>query len=576
MRETTSSEMQVVASEILLALGGAYAEIGQQVAKTSAWWDLLPKKGSPCDYSDSESYFRAAVASDLWKKFDFPGDAVKRREAAWSKWLASEKQCYRTNVRFDDYLRGGQLYMELPPSIKEFLLDIQKEVKFILGRVPNHIDPRFGPGATFDTRGPYQCSVPSKISSLPTMTPNSWPFLADWGGTLWGRHVAGKSFQEFGGDQPLVGDPCLVPGNRYETVRKNRLTDRSIAIEPSLNVFYQLAYGAHLKKRLRRFGQLLKPTSECDSESQAIHRDAARRGSIDGSLCTIDLSAASDTVAISFVEWALSSEWYSLLSSLRSPCTVRDGHSYFLEKFSSMGNGFTFELETLLFFSICRVTLRSLNEDINSIKVYGDDIIVPTNCYRSVIAALRFCGFSINTDKSFSSGPFRESCGGDFFVGVDVRPPSIPGEPSSPLDWIVIHNQLIRLRGRVDDLHLGNALNLCIDNIPRHLRLFGPKALGDNVLHGPSNRWITRMQSYSSPDRTARRGSPIAHIRCVRSSPATAKWSRWDEYSAACSRVYGVSGPSVPLRGAPDQFTVGWTPLTPGLEDASLVDPTVH
>jgi len=54
--------------------------------------------------------------------------------------------------------------------------------------------------------------------------------------------------------------------------------------------------------------------------------------------------------------------------------------------------------------------------------VYGDDIIVPSESYDMVSWALECFGFQVNPEKSFSTGPFRESCGTDAFAGTNVRP----------------------------------------------------------------------------------------------------------------------------------------------------------
>jgi hypothetical protein len=92
------------------------------------------------------------------------------------------------------------------------------------------------------------------------------------------------------------------------------------------------------------------------------------------------------------------------------------------EKFSSMGNGYTFELETLIFWGLCMGVCRELELEPSQVLVYGDDIVVPVAAYELLSEVLTFCGFTLNSKKSFGSGPFRESCGKDYFLGADVRP----------------------------------------------------------------------------------------------------------------------------------------------------------
>lgn len=582
-----SSEMQAIASEILLALGPSYSRAAYDVSSNREWWNYLPKGGDPRNFDSASEYFKSAIASDLWKKFqDFPGDKEAREKAAFEKWLSSEKQCYRTNQRFDDYIRGSDRYLALDPQLVRFLDELKKDVAHVLGRVPSKLKPRWGKGATYETRGAAECVVPSKISTIPTRTPLAKIFEADWRATLWGRNCStlrpfenqvcvgpvddissynAEAFADWG----IFPDLPLVRGNRYDVVPKNRDIDRSIAIEPALNVSYQLAFGSYLKERLRMFGQLLKPQYDwldrrLGKDSQELHRQLARLASIFDDLATIDLSAASDTVAYAFVEWCLPAEWFYLLKSLRCPTTEVNGISYHLEKFSSMGCGFTFELETLLFFCISRVTLRMLGQSTRSIHVFGDDIIVQADCYRSIIASLRFCGFTPNASKSFAAGPFRESCGGDFFRGEYVRAPNISGAPQTVADWVVIHNQLHRLEGSVDSYHLGQAKKICLDNIPRSLRLYGPEVLGDVVLHGPKTRWKMAMRRYMAHDKNYKTSSPCQHIKCIKAIPQSRPWSRWDTYTEASSRICGCNGPNVPLRGEPESFSTQWVPLTAG------------
>ena len=150
------------------------------------------------------------------------------------------------------------------------------------------------------------------------------------------------------------------------------------------------------------------------------------------SCATIDLSNASDTVAYQLVKLVLPPDWFELLISLRAPFTDMDGKRVRLEKFSSMGNGFTFALETLLFWTLCDTVS---NGEAQVLRVFGDDIIVDTAHAKACVKALEFFGFTPNAKKTFLEGPFRESCGGDYFNGVSVRAvyvKNLPDEPPYP------------------------------------------------------------------------------------------------------------------------------------------------
>jgi hypothetical protein len=98
-----------------------------------------------------------------------------------------------------------------------------------------------------------------------------------------------------------------------------------------------------------------------------------------------------------------------------------------------MGNGFTFELESLLFYALCSAVT-------NNVSVYGDDIIVPTSSVEEVINLLNDCGFELNLSKSYFTGYFRESCGADSVCGVDVTPVYLRSIPRRRMEVVKLHN----------------------------------------------------------------------------------------------------------------------------------------
>jgi hypothetical protein len=198
-------------------------------------------------------------------------------------------------------------------------------------------------------------------------------------------------------------------------------------------MFMQKGVGDAIRSRLRRVG--------IDLNDQSRNRELAREGSINDLLATIDLSSASDSIAYSLVESIVPIAWFSLLSGLRSPITTIDGDDHVNAMFSSMGNGFTFELESLIFYSLARATAYFMNEK-GTISVYGDDIIIPASLCPDLTYVLEFCGFSVNTEKSFSSGPFRESCGGHYYYGSDITPFYLRAPLNDLTDIIHIANQI--------------------------------------------------------------------------------------------------------------------------------------
>jgi hypothetical protein len=206
-----------------------------------------------------------------------------------------------------------------------------------------------------------------------------------------------------------------------------------IAIEPNLNMFYQLGFGRLLEERLVSFFGL-----DITSQPQ-INQEAARFGSVTDGLATLDLSNASDSMGKTMLEWALPRPVKDLLWLLRSPYgEAPSGELLELNMVSTMGNGYTFPLETLLFSCIVVACIRSVGAkpirpyrilgpnhpalfEVGCWGVFGDDIICHRLVAHRVIRLLTLLGFEVNSDKSFVEGVFRESCGRDYFKGRDTR-----------------------------------------------------------------------------------------------------------------------------------------------------------
>lgn len=223
----------------------------------------------------------------------------------------------------------------------------------------------------------------------------------------------------------LMGDYNIVPGNKLSFVPKNVDISRIICVEPSLNMYYQLGVKQILE-------ECIKKTFGVDFSTQQMkNRDLAQLGSMfDNQWVTIDLSSASDSLSIEMMRYVLPADIFGLLEVLRSPyTTLPDGSQLKLEMISTMGNGYTFPLQTLLFLCVVWAAHRlsslpferPIGQSLGNFGVYGDDIICRTEVSSDVLRLLELLGFTVNSSKSFFKGPFRESCGGDFFKGHLVR-----------------------------------------------------------------------------------------------------------------------------------------------------------
>jgi hypothetical protein len=120
-----------------------------------------------------------------------------------------------------------------------------------------------------------------------------------------------------------------------------------------------------------------------------------------------------------------------------------------LKKFTTQGSALTFPIQSIVFFIIAigammngsnaKITKRSIRKFAKVTRIFGDDIIVPTDRVEDVIAALELLYLKVNTSKTHYRGKFRESCGVRAYDGVDVTPAYIPAltdRQSKPADFI--------------------------------------------------------------------------------------------------------------------------------------------
>jgi len=247
-----------------------------------------------------------------------------------------------------------------------------------------------------------------------------------------------------------------------------------------LNIYFQLGVGKVFRDKLRRVGLDLN-TAWVRNKSLA-HAGSIREVEGGDNLSTLDLSMASDTLSIELVRELLPPDWFDLLWALRSPNGKFGDQELPWAKFSSMGNGYTFELETLIFYALAKSVCKTLNVNSAEVSVFGDDIIIPTSAVDRYTDLLKYVGFKLNKDKTFVSGPFRESCGGDYFLGEDVRPFYLKRRLLKVRDLIFLRNSLKLLLERgvelgVDPMVKEDIINFIDSRLPLSIRthLVGPR-----------------------------------------------------------------------------------------------------
>lgn len=338
----------------------------------------------------------------------------RAENAALLKFLEANLRCENWTLQLESE-RDQLLYGYFVTEVRRFLTSKFEERWLIEDYAEIEEGARQGPGVALGANGkdfytkmfssPLACTSPAIYDHYLRFTRRT-----TWlGAEIRRRHEYGR---------------CrLVEGNKLSFVPKYRDIARVICTEPSLNMFYQLGIGHVLTCRLKsRFGINL--------ETQPFkNRTLARIGSITDKWFTIDLEAASDSISLEMCRAVLPSWFFNLLCEFRSPfCNTPIGKRG-LEMMSSMGNGFTFPLQTMLFScvvaaaaKVAEIKLDNPNGDsIGNWGVFGDDIIAPSELYVDVKRLLSILGFSVNVAKSFAEGPFRESCGYDAFLGQNIR-----------------------------------------------------------------------------------------------------------------------------------------------------------
>lgn len=385
------------------------------------------------------TFAKDLLVSSFLSKFKGLETGLNLEDEAAQKFTTSEEDCLNANRRISQCRSSGQT-SGFDSSVHADLFSARRKIALLLGpfdRLKVTSGCGWGPGSTTDIRR-RESFVDTKLCKLPI--PVTRKSLGVIRKTIeddlhWSSVLLRVPVEDLQGPFSLlpccfeVEDACVV-----EYVPKNAKTHRTIAKEPRANGFLQKGFGAYFRRRLKSVGINL--------DDQGRNQDGAYRAYSD-LLATLDLKGASDAVCRELVYELFPLDWAIALDQCRSPkALMPDGRMITLQKFSSMGNGFTFELETLIFWALsCSVVDRTGGGEV---LIYGDDIIVPQGAADPLIHLLSFCGFRTNNEKSFTSGAFFESCGRHYFAGIEVTPIYQKEIVDTPQEVIRLGNRIIR------------------------------------------------------------------------------------------------------------------------------------
>lgn len=450
----TDLKNQAVIERIRNFCGSVNTVLSMQVADSLLKSPLSIKdiKVDPANYSTAHEFAHDYACVNSLKKFSgLPGTtSATRSQKALSSWLNAEESCLKTNQRIWDVLYGSNTLLNVPlgdglehnVTIAAMISMAQRKIERVLGPFSFYEATKeccWSSGATADLKRGTQLS--KKMTEKPTVTPRAWKHarLLMAADHHWMKELLGDPQNLW---EALDKVPTFIDYTRFVSVPKNAFTDRGISAEPTLNAFLQQGVGRFIRRRL-------KQRASIDLDSQSFNQWLAGKAHTLG-YSTLDLESASDTLSTLLVMLLLPADWYAYLFDLRTP-KVRfgDGREVAVQKFSAMGNAFTFELESLIFWAISS-SVNELSRRGGTVAVYGDDIIVPRGIARSVIDALRWCGFSLNMEKSFIDGAFFESCGAHFFAGVNVTPFYQKNPVKGLPEVIRFHNRLVRWSVRIN------------------------------------------------------------------------------------------------------------------------------
>jgi hypothetical protein len=355
--------------------------------------------------------------------------AIRQLTLMWSK-IYLECTPTRQKGAIDNYLEcenDVRLHdTELPQELAE---DFHRVSMLLWADVLSQVDgdihrgeivPKHGPGATADKlRGNAKWNQQEWTERLDEVFPH-WEYLISGQREEDIASLSGVRIVEPGAERPV----------RVISVPKTQKTPRIIAVEPTCMQYVQQGLLASITGATKR-SRFAKWLVGC--QDQVPNQHLAEQGSRDRATATLDLSEASDRVSYQHVRLLLQNfPWLeAAVDSCRSRKADVPGHGEItLAKFASMGSALTFPMEEMVFSTIIfvaieselrrRLTVEDVQSFRGSVRLFGDDIVVPTEFVNAVIRYLEAFGLKVNRSKSFWTGWFRESCGKEYYAGEDV------------------------------------------------------------------------------------------------------------------------------------------------------------
>jgi hypothetical protein len=347
----------------------------------------------------------------LFSKVLLPCTSVREQDA-----MDGYVKCEQEVRESDSYLRDSDL------------LEFRKACQILYAPVLSSLDsdvyhgkliPKHGPGATADKlMGNRKYQLRTWTERLEKYFP-AMEFLSPSPSHYW------EDYSSFHFLEPRDEMPVKVI-----SVPKTQKIPRIIAIEPAA---MQYAQQSILEQIVPRLESDVLLSGMIGFSDQGPNQVMARDGSVSGLTSTLDLSEASDRVSNQLVRTMMLDHphLHGAVDASRSRRARVPGHGVVrLAKFASMGSALCFPMEAMVFLALVFLGIsRELNTPLDQklikeysdrVRVYGDDLIVPSDMVFSVINTLELFGARVGDNKSFWNGKFRESCGKEYYDGFDV------------------------------------------------------------------------------------------------------------------------------------------------------------
>lgn len=268
-------------------------------------------------------------------------------------------------------------------------------------------------------------------------------------------------------------DRNMVPTSKVVTVPKDSRGPRIICAEPLEYQYIQQGVAAKLVHHLENAPLV---AGHINFKDQTVNQKLALASSENGYWATIDLKDASDMVSLELFKAVWPKVLHPPFLATRTPCAMLpNGEIVHMKKFAPMGSALCFPVESAIFYAVCVGSLihyknLTFNVALQSVYVYGDDLIVPTEHVEAVICGLEAVGLIVNRQKCCYRSHFRESCGVDAYLGRIITPQRIRKLPGlRPSDGIA-HKAWLAYAANLYAVGMPQAAMYCYKHVCKVLR----------------------------------------------------------------------------------------------------------